>query len=242
MIRQEELQSPRQINPHVSRHVEEAILRAMRRDPERRFQTVAAFQAALLEPPTHLVGSRVDQVQPRKAPAPRLKPPAPQEAPAPAGLAEHAAKANPQPMPPAGKLEPPKTVAAAALAITGEPSQRVSRRRLVILGLLALLLGAMGALLGGEVIGHLAVAFIVLGLLVHHARHTPQTHRQQYQVEVLVLWLGVALGYLVGVGRDGQLDTGSLLLGTAVMFWLPSAIIGAVVMRLARRRAEKRTS
>jgi hypothetical protein len=112
----------------------------------------------------------------------------------------------------------------------------VNRRRVIIFGLVAAILGSVGALIGGEVIGHIAVAFVVLGLLVHHARRFSHHHRHQYQMEILSLWLGVMLGYLVLAGSD-RVDAGSLLLGTAVMFWLPSVIVGSVVLRLARRRA-----
>jgi serine/threonine protein kinase len=234
MIRQEELRPPRQINAHISQHIEDAILKAMKRDPDARFQTVAGLRAALLEPPTHLMGAEVEKVQPHKMPAREPGPAAAQETPAPPAPAKQA-RAAPKPK------RPEHTATPGLPAVVAAPG-RINRRRVVILGLLAAFLGAFGAILGGEVIGHLAVVFIVLGLIIHHARRISQNHPHQYQMEVLSLWLGVVLGYLVFAGSDRQLNVGSLLLGTAVMFWLPTAIVGAVTLRLARRRAEKKAA
>jgi hypothetical protein len=50
MTRQVQFLGPRQLDQRISPHVEAAILRAMQTVPEDRFQTVADFRKALLEP------------------------------------------------------------------------------------------------------------------------------------------------------------------------------------------------
>jgi serine/threonine protein kinase len=55
---QAHLVPPRQLNSRISSSVETTVLRAMQTRPADRFQTVAEFRAALLEPPTRLLPDR----------------------------------------------------------------------------------------------------------------------------------------------------------------------------------------
>ena len=50
------------------------------------------------------------------------------------------------------------------------------------------------------------------------------------------MWVGVALAYLVLSGDDPL----AVFLGTAVLIWLPSLLLGALVLWLVRRRARQK--
>ena len=90
-----------------------------------------------------------------------------------------------------------------------------------------------------EAAGHFCVAAIALGLLVQYARRPLQRTPGQYQVDLFVLWLTVSLVYLAVLSamKENPYGAAEVLLGSAVMFWLPSALLGAAVLWLARRRA-----
>ncbi len=77
VIAQEKLVPPRQLRAEISEAVEQAILRAMQSRPDDRFQTAAAFRAAL--PETAAVQEAVEETRPKEAatpskPAPRPEP------------------------------------------------------------------------------------------------------------------------------------------------------------------------
>jgi hypothetical protein len=115
-------------------------------------------------------------------------------------------------------------------------SSPVSWKRVAILALVAGVMNAASGLLGFDPMGFIAVGLVVLGLLAYHASRVPLGTQRQYQVEILSMWLCVAIAYLI-VNED---DLSAVLLGTTVLFWLPSAILGAVVMWLVRRRASRK--
>jgi hypothetical protein len=93
----------------------------------------------------------------------------------------------------------------------------------------------------GLMVGHLITGLIVLILLIYHARRVRQSPPRQYQAEVFVMWLTVTITYLalMSVMDEIYYDPTAVCLGSMVMFWLPSAVLGVVVLGLARRRALK---
>jgi hypothetical protein len=107
-------------------------------------------------------------------------------------------------------------------------------------------MGAVGAYLEAdsvlEAAGHYGVALVVLCLLLYYARRPLERHQGQYQTEVFFLWLSVTFAYLgmLSLLDENRYDFWEVPLGTAVMFWLPSALIGAIVLRLARSRAQRK--
>jgi predicted Ser/Thr protein kinase len=241
VTRQAEFVPPRQLNPGISPEVEAAILRAMESAPDARFQKAADLRAALLQTPARPIG-----VEAVAAPSPG----APVRAPEP-----EAAPATPTPPPSqpvaeaAGRLpEPPRGVEAhipdGSAAAGAEPESRPTNwRRVAWLVLLAALMGAVGAQLEAnsvrEAAGHYGVAVVVLGLLLYYARRPLERDRGQYQTEVFFVWLTVTIAYLgvLSLLDENRYDAWEVPLGTAAMFWIPSALIGTIVLRLAHRRA-----
>jgi hypothetical protein len=228
MTRQAQLLPPRQLNPHIAPHVEAAILRAMAPAPDDRFQTVADLRAALVAPPTQRMDVEATGAQVPKAPA-RLAEPV-VAAPAPSSPA--------QPVGEAGRRRPKPSRKANALA---EPipakavpqASAINGKRAAIFALLGAFLGAIGpaGLFGG--------ALLILGLVAYHARHVLRHHRRQYQVEVLSLWLCAVPGYVLHLlitGWDADEALGSLF-GIPIALWFPSAMLGSVVLWVARRVA-----
>jgi len=57
-------EAPRKLKPEISPQSEEIVLRAMERDPDKRFPTAAAFKAALDNPAQVQVTGRCDRLQP----------------------------------------------------------------------------------------------------------------------------------------------------------------------------------
>jgi hypothetical protein len=227
MTRQAEFLPPRQLNPRISPHVEAAILRAMQMVPEDRFQTVAALREALQEPPIPVM-----EVEPADAQAPTV-PVAEPEPEAPPPEASAAARVE----------EPPPTEAMAAsepavsgVAEAAPAPPRLRWKRVVLVGLLAAVLGAASTLMGADPMGFIGVGLVVLGLLAYHASRVPPGPQRQYQVEAFSMWLGVAIAYLVVSGDEPS----AVFLGTMVLFWLPSALLGAIVLWLVRRRARRK--
>ena len=235
MIRQVQLPRPREIDPRISPHVEAAILQAMQPAPEDRFQTVGDLREALLEPQTAEPDVGVSDVPSPEAPTlePEIAaPPAAPVTPPPSAQikATDAAKA----------LQPKEAMATDSAAPVPEApeveSPPISWKRVAILALLAGVMNAAIGMLGFDPMGFIAVGLLVLGLLAYHASRVPLGTQRQYQVEILPMWLCVAIAYLI-VNED---ELSAVLLGTAVLFWLPSAILGAVVFWLVRRRASRK--
>ena len=223
VTRQAAFRPPRQLNPEISPGVEAAILRAMAIAPDDRFQTVTSFRAALAAPPA---------------------PPARPVSPRPARKRERSPR--PEPSAPAPRAAPesvqPAPEVAASPAVVAPPAPR-SRKRFAWLALVAALLGAMSAVLEangvGSAVGHMFVAGIVLGLMVYYARRPLQRTAGQFQADVLVLWLAVTLAYvaILSAMDENPYDAWEVPMGTAIGFWLPSAVLGAAILWLARRRA-----
>ena len=224
MIRQTPFPRPREINPRISPHVEAAILRAMQPAPEDRFDTVRDLREALLRP---------------QDPRPDVGESAFPSAEAPALESEIAA-------PPATRIQVPE---GAVESKPGEPvtgdsavptptagSPHISWKRVVILALLTGVLNVASGLIGIDPMGFIVTGFVVLGLLAYHASRVPLGTQRQYQVEIFPMWLCAAAAYLI-VNED---DLSAVLLGTAVLFWLPSAVLGSVVFWLLHRRASRK--
>ena len=57
-------ESPRRLNPKISPHAEEIVLRAMERDPDKRYPTATALKAALDEPVKVELTGRCDRLEP----------------------------------------------------------------------------------------------------------------------------------------------------------------------------------
>ena len=107
---------------------------------------------------------------------------------------------------------------------------------MIILAPLAGVLNAASGLIGIDPMGFIVMGFVVLGLLAYHASRPPLGNQRQYQVEIIPIWLCVAIAYLM-VNQD---DLSAVLLGTVVLFWLPTALLGVVVFWLVRRRASRK--
>jgi serine/threonine protein kinase len=225
MIRQVQFPRPREIDPQISPHVEAAILRAMLPAPEDRFQTVRDLREALLEPQAppqpEVIVSPAPSVE---APAlePESEPPSAAQSPVPESAVE------PQSIEPAAADSAVPTLAS-------EPPP-ISWKRVIILAPLAGVLNAASGLIGIDPIGFIVMGFVVLGLLAYHASRPPMGNQRQYQVEIIPIWLCVAIAYLM----TNQDDLSAVLLGTAVLFWLPTALLGVVVFWLVRRRASRK--
>jgi serine/threonine-protein kinase len=234
MTRQVPFLRPRQLDPTISPHVEAAILRAMQTAPEDRFQTVGDLREALVEPET-----RQPQIPTPDEPSPGVVVPEAGPA-APEARAESPPQLpDAQPLARAKESQPKEattggSVVPAAAAPEVEPAP-ISWKRVAILGLLAGSLGTACGLLGADPMGFVGVGLVVLGLLAYHASRVSPGTQRQYQVEMLFMWLCVAIAYLI-VNED---DPSSVLLGTAVLFWLPSTLLGFVVIWLVRRRASR---
>jgi serine/threonine protein kinase len=224
MIRQVQFPRPREIDPQISSRVEAAILRAMQPAPEDRFQTVRDLREALSEPQAPQPEVVVSPVPSAEAPTlePESVPPPAVQDRVPEGAVE------PQPIEPAAADSAVPTLAA--------ESPPISWKRVVILALLAGVVNAASGLLGIDPMGFIVIGFVVLGLLAYHASRPPMGNQRQYQVEIVPIWLCVAIVYLI-VNED---DLSAVLLGTAVLFWLPTALLGAVVFWLVRRRASRK--
>ena len=224
MIRRVQFPRPREIVPQISPHVEAAILRAMKPAPEDRFQTVHGLREALLEP----------QAPPPEAvvsPAPSAEAPAREPASVPPPAAQSQV--------PKGVVQPRSIepgIADSAIPTLVPESPAISWKRVIILALLAGVLNAVSGLVGIDPMGFIVVGFVVLGLLAYHASRAPMGNQRQYQVEIIPIWLCVAIAYLV-VSED---DLSAVLLGTSVLFWLPTALLGVIVFWLVRRRASRK--
>jgi serine/threonine-protein kinase len=243
MTRQAEFLAPRQLNNAISPQVEAAILRAMESAPDDRFQRAADLRAALLQAPGppasgEAAGTGAPPRSPVRAREAEASPPVP------ASTATPAVAESPAPPP-----EPPsqKQQARAPVAKESEPSTRPTNwRRVAWLVFLAALMGGIGAQLEAnsvqEAAGHFGVAGVVLILLLYYARRPLERHRGQYQTQVFFMWLTVTVAYLgvLSLLDENRYDAWEVPLGTAVMFWLPSALIGAVVLRWTHRRAQRR--
>jgi len=226
MTRQAEFLPPRQLNPRISPHVE-AILRAMQMVPEDRFQTVAGLRQALQAPPAQPMEAELADAQAPTVPMAEAE----QEATGPAASAVASVE---EPPPTEALAAPEAAIPAPAEAAPAQPLLRW--KRVVLAGLLAAVLGAASILLGADPMGFIGVGLVVLGLLAYHASRTPPGPQRQYQLEACSMWLGVALAYLVLSGDDPS----AVFLGTAVLFWLPSLLLGALVLWLVRRRARRK--
>lgn len=244
VTRQAEFVPPRQLNPGISPTVEAAILRAMESAPDDRFQKAAEFRTALLRTRARPVAVEAVAAPPPGAPVP---------APAPEAVAPTPTPPPSQPVAEAeGRLpEPPREeriyVPDGAAAATPESESRPTNwKRVAWLVLLAAIMGAVGAQLEAnsvrEAAGHYGVAVIVLGLLLYYARRPLERDRGQYQTEVFFMWLTVTISYLgvLSLMDENRYDAWEVPLGTAVMFWLPSALIGLIILRLAHRRASRK--
>jgi serine/threonine protein kinase len=235
MIREVRFPRPRELDPRISPHIEAAILQAMQPAPEDRFQAVGDLREALLEPQTRQPGVDVADAPGPKAPIPEpetaASPAAPVTPPTSSHIRAPDGAKEPQP-----KEAMDRDSVAPAPAAPEVESSPVSWKRVAILALVAGVMNAASGLLGFDPMGFIAVGLVVLGLLAYHASRVPLGTQRQYQVEILSMWLCVAIAYLI-VNED---DLSAVLLGTTVLFWLPSAILGAVVMWLVRRRASRK--
>jgi hypothetical protein len=56
------------------------------------------------------------------------------------------------------------------------------------------------------------------------------------------MWLSVTIAYLfvLSLMDENPYDSWEVPLGTAVVFWIPSALIGALVLRWSRGRASRK--
>lgn len=240
MTRQAEFVPPRQLNPGISPDVEAAILRAMESAPDARFQKAADLRAALLQAPAHPIS-----VEPVVAPSPR----APISTPELDVTAPKLALPSSHPVAEAGGRlpePPPKEIHIHDVSTAAKPepgSRPTNWKRVTWLVLLAALMGTIGAQLEAnsvlEAAGHFGVAVVVLGLLLYYARCPLERDRGQYQTEVFFMWLSVTIAYLgvLSILDENPYDSWEVPLGTVVMFWIPSALIGALVLGLVRRRA-----
>jgi hypothetical protein len=244
MTRRVEFVPPRRLNPSISPLVEAAILKAMAMAPDDRFQTTSALRRALSAGPAPSAAAK-----PAAPPAPRAAVRAAEvpatPAPAPSRPASRPASAPAQRRRPARPKAPAAGREVAAPAPPEPKPQGIRWKRAFGFALFAFILGIAGAIFeAAEVLpagGHFVTAFVVLILLVYYARRPLQRTRSQYQTDVFALWLGVTPGYLAILALlDDYFYPSEVLLGTAVMFWLPSVLLGVVVLGLARRRALRR--
>jgi hypothetical protein len=229
MPRQVQFLRPRQLDPRISPHVEAAILRAMQTAPEDRFQTVADFRKALLEPQIREPEAGVvDALSPR-APAREASCVVPAARPEAVAVPDRAKESRPK-----GAMAGDSAVPAPTAAEVESP--RISWKRVAILALLAAGMNTASGLLGADPMGFIGIGLVVLALLAYHASRVPLGGQRQYQVETPSMWACAAIAYLI-VNED---DLSAVLLGTAVLFWLPSALPGVVVTWLVRRRASRK--
>jgi serine/threonine protein kinase len=241
MTRQAEFVPPRQLNPGISPAVEAAILRAMESAPDARFQKASDLRAALLQTP-----ARPMSVEAVVAPSPGASLSAPEPAvtaPSPPPPSQPVAEAAGQPPGPSPEV---RKVHVADVSATAKPepgSRPTNWKRVAWLVLLAALMGTVGAHLEAnsvqEAAGHFGVAAVVFGLLLYYARRPLERDRGQYQTEVFFMWLSVTIAYLgvLSILDENPYDSWEVPLGTIFMFWLPSALIGALILWLVRRRA-----